>query len=409
MPNDVVVVILGGGRGNRLFPLTRKRAKPAVGFGGKYRLIDIPIANCLHSSMDKIFILTQFNSFSLNRHIWQAYSRELPRDGFIDVVAAEQTHIAVDWFQGTADAVRKSMQYILYHRPRHVLILSGDQVYGMDYRKLLDWHQERNAEITIASNYSGEDRLSGLGIVGIKEDFQVAKFYEKPKEISEVSEFRLPEDTYPSGKPYLASMGIYLFETSVLEAALDNEKPDFGKEIIPMCARDYRMVTYPFEGYWEDVGTIGAFYEANMEWRRGGGISEMFQGGTAIVTHSRQLPPSRIHGTLINETIIGDGGNIHAREITRSIIGVKTRIGSGTVIEDSIITGNDEYRQNGIPEIGANCTIRKAICDKNVRIGDGSLIMNREGVEEAENDLYYIRSGIIVIPPDTVIPASTVI
>lgn len=411
-PSEVVVVVLGGGRGSRLYPLTRDRAKPAVSFGGKYRLIDITLTNCLRSGFNRIFILTQFNSFSLNRHIWQTYSREVPRNGFVDIIAAEQTMERRDWFQGTADAVRQTLRHVLRHNPRYVLILSGDQIYSMDYRSLLLWHQTHHADVTIAAHYSGEEEIRGLGVVRANANLEVVGFCEKPKTCGLVGDFRLDQvagGKFPKGKPFLGSMGLYLFETPVLVDALKGGEEDFGKTIIPQLAGRVRMSCYPFDGYWKDVGTIEAFYAANMDWRAGGGIADMFGGGASIITHSRQLPPARIHGAAIEDSLIADGCCIAAQAITRSIIGVRSGISPGSVIQDSIIMGNDEATGARPFEIGANCRICKAIVDKNAVIGDNSVIENAQGICEADNSLYVIRSGIVVIPRGAVIPPGTVI
>lgn len=409
-PADVLVVILGGGRGSRLFPLTKQRAKPAVCFGGKYRLIDIPITNCINSQLNRIFILTQYNSFSLNRHIWQAYSREVSRDGFIDVIAAEQTDTSRDWFQGTADAVRKTMQYLLYHKPQYVLILSGDQVYSMDYNWLISYHQNHHADITVAAHYSATEEISGLGIIKVSDDLRVTDFYEKPSSANKVSDFRhnhvLPDN---QNKPFLASMGIYLFNTQILMEALENDESDFGKGVIPKASQKFDMFCFPFNGYWEDVGTIKTFYEANMEWLNGGGIATMYKNGNSIITHSRMLPPSSFDGTNINNSIICDGCTIRAKEITRSIIGVRASIDKDTIIEDSIIMGNQLEGNDTHFSIGSSCKIKNAILDKDVVIGDGSKIVNIKGIEEEETDLYVIRSGIVVIAQNTVIPPGTII
>ncbi|MBD3315078.1 MAG: glucose-1-phosphate adenylyltransferase [Chitinivibrionales bacterium] len=409
-PKDIVVVILGGGKGTRLYPLTQKRAKPAVNFGGKYRLIDVPVTNCLASQLNRIFILTQFNSFSLNRHVFQAYSREITRDGFVDIIAAEQRHTGGDWFQGTADAVRRTMDYVLYHDPKHILILSGDQMYSMDYQNLLVWHTAHDADVSIAVKCSSADEIAGLGIVKADKDNCVTDFYEKPKDVSKVADFRqCGEGLCPPERPFLASMGIYLFDTDVLLDVLDSDEMDFGKAIIPMAAQKNRMICFPFDGYWEDVGSIEAFYKANMDWRSGMGISAMFNEGNSIVTHSRQLAPTRIDGTHISGSIIADGGNIHAARVSNSVVGTRTRIGPDTIVEDSIIMGNDRHRANGSFEIGSSCRIRKAIIDRNVVVEDGVRIENREGIQEAENERFVIRSGIVVIPQDATIPAGTII
>lgn len=410
-PLETIVVVLGGGRGTRLYPLTRDRAKPAVSFGGKYRLIDITLTNCLRSGFRRIFILTQFNSFSLNRHIWQTYSREMSRDGFVDVIAAEQTGERSDWFQGTADAVRQSLKHILHHNPRYVLILSADQIYCMDYRALLLWNETRHADVTIAGKYSASFEIAGLGVIQADKDLRVVGFHEKPRRLSDVADFRLSGLGHvgaPPGKDYLASMGIYLFKTPVLLEALRGGEEDFGKAVIPMTARRNVMSCYPFDGYWEDVGTIASFYQANMYWRAGRGIAAMFDGGNSIITHSRQLPPSRMDGTVVTDSLIADGCHVRAKEVTRSIIGLRSRIGEGTVIEDSIVIGNDAYDNHTPFEIGRNCVIRRAILDKNVRIGDGTRIEGTDGVANMDHDddllPYSIRSGIVVVARGAVIP-----
>jgi len=423
-PREVAVVVLGGGRGTRLYPLTRVRAKPAVNFGGKYRLVDIVMTNCLRSGFDQITILTQFNSFSLNRHIWQTYSRFAPRESVIDVMAAEQTQEHGDWFQGTADAVRKSLRHILQTQPRYVLIVSADQIYSMDYRELILWHLEHRADVTIAARYTPEDAIGGLGIVRVDPDLRVVGFHEKPQRVEDVADFRLDRvglavgathcvaqgEAVPrpyAGKPFLCSMGIYLFDTEVLADALDNREEDFGKSVIPMTAQRRRMSCFPFDGYWEDVGTIASFYKANMEWREGRGIAAIFHEGDSIITHSRQLPPSRIQNTVIEDSIIADGCHIAAQRITRCIIGVRARIGEGCVIEDSILMGND-FAAGPVPfEIGRNCVIRRAILDKGVVLGDGSVIENAEGIQDIDRDLYSIHAGLVVIPKDAVLPPGT--
>ncbi len=409
-PRDVVVVILGGGRGSRLYPLTRYRAKPAVGFGGKYRLIDIVLTNCLRSKLENIFILTQFNSYSLNRHIWQTYPRLGPRESYINVIAAEQTAESGDWFQGTADAVRRTLRHVLRDNPRYVLILSADQIYSMDYADLLAWHVEHQADVTLAARYTPPEQVHALGVVRVDKALRVAGFCEKPKALDQVADFRLDTLgalTPPPGAPFLCSMGIYLFDTPVLLEALDNTEEDFGRSVIPHTAERRTMSCFPFDGYWEDVGTIEALYKANMLWRQGEGIATMFRRGASILTHSRLLPPSRIEGTTILDSLVADGCHIHASEITRSIVGVRTRIGDRTVVEDSILMGNDADEGRAPFEIGADCLIRKTILDKDVVVGDGSAIENAAGIAEADHDLYSIHSGIVVIPKGAVLPPGT--
>lgn len=407
----VTVVVLGGGRGSRLYPLTRDRAKPAVGFGGKYRLVDIVMTNCLRSKLNRIFILTQFNSYSLNRHIWQTYSRyALSEEGIIDVIAAEQTEENRDWFQGTADAVRQVLRHVLHRNPRYVLVLSADQLYSMDYREMLAWHQAHDAHVTLAALCTSEQEVHRLGVVKVDEKMKVIGFSEKPETLDEVADFRVdqhPAVEAPAGKPFLGSMGIYLFNTDVLAEALDNDEEDFGRSVIPQTAKRRHMSCFPFDGYWEDVGTVQAFYEANMDWRRAGGIAEMFQRGASIITHARQLPPSRIEGTLIDESLIADGCHIHAERIARSIIGVRGRVGDNTVIEDSILMGND-LDEGPVPfEIGSNCHVRRAIIDTNAILGDGTLIGPPAGCADVDHEQYSIRSGIAVIPRGAVLSPGT--
>ncbi len=439
-PSDVMVVILGGGHGARLYPLTKGRAKPAVNFGGKYRIIDIPLTNCLNSQLNKIFILTQFNSFSLNRHIWQSYSREVSRDGFIDIIAAEQTISSNDWFQGTADAVRRSLPYLLYHKPKYVLVLSGDQIYSMDYNFLFSFHNSHNADVTIAALYRAPDEISRMGIVKVNKDLKVVDFCEKPKTPDQIKEFKYVNSAAGMfDKPYLSSMGIYLFNTEALQTALEGNEPDFGKGVIPPAAKKMTMSCFPFNGYWEDVGTIKTFYDANMEWLDGGGIAELFQGGQSILTHARQLPPAKIHKTIIENSIVSEGSIIQAESIKHSIIGVRSRIGRGCTIEDSIVMGttginnvhdaaaeelfDEEHDDSGDSgdtktfvlntgnnfEIGEGCYIKNAILDKDVVIGKGSKIVNIKGVREEVHRNYVIRSGIVVIAQNTVIPPGTII
>jgi glucose-1-phosphate adenylyltransferase len=408
--DDILVVILGGGKGSRLYPLTKKRSKPAVNFGGKYRLIDITITNCLKSNLNKIFVLTQFNSFSLNRHVWQAYSNEIKRGGFIDIIAAEQTNNNPNWFQGTADAVRQTLPYILYHNPKYVLILSGDQIYSMNFGKMLNYHKKQNSDITIASHFTKISDIHRLGIIDCDAKCKVKGFYEKPENEDLIKTYRLKNKNIecPDDKPYFGSMGIYLFNTAVLTDALKSDESDFGKDIIPMCAEKSKMYCYPFNGYWEDVGTIKTFYDANMEWMHGKGISTLFQGGNSIFTHSRQLAPARILSTLTVNSIIADGSVIKADKIYESIIGVRTFIGDNTEVYNSIIMGSDDRTKDSY-NIGSNCIIKNSIIDKNVAIGNNCRIINKDNINNLETEKYCIKDGIVVIPQDTIIPDGTTI
>lgn len=409
-PDEVVVLVLSGGRGTRLRPLTRDRAKSAVGFGGKYRLIDIPLTNCLSSGFEQIYILTQFNSFSLNRHIWQTYSREGSHDRFIDVIAAEQTTDNRDWFQGTADAVRRSLNHVLVHKPRYVMILSGDQIYSLNLIELLKWHVQKQAEITIAGHYADSANIHGLGVIHVDRDMWVRGFLEKPDSTDEILNFHVPHDApycRPADKPYLCSMGIYLFNTDCLIDELASPESDFGKSIIPQAAQTRRMSCFPFDGYWKDVGTIEAFYQANMDWRCNHGIAASLH--SAMPVHDRRLPPARLSYTLINDAIIADGCHIRAECIERSIISTRSRIDKGTKIYDSIVLGNALTASLDRFEIGKNCEIHRAILDRNCVIGDGVRMINQRDVTNEQTELYTIRSGIIVIPRGAVIPPGTII
>jgi glucose-1-phosphate adenylyltransferase len=315
-----------------------------------------------------------------------------------------------DWFQGTADAVRQSLPYVLSHRPKYILILCADQIYSMNYRTLVAWHMEHHADVTIAAQHISLEETRRLGVIKVDPEMRVLGFKEKPQNPDEIADFRVSEsgcETVPPDKPYLGSHGMYLFNIDTLMEALDNPHPDFSRGAIPQIAEKRNMSCFCFDGYWEDVGTIEAFYEANMNWRAGRGIAGVFQLGNSIITHSRQLPPTRIDGTLIADSLVAEGCNIRAESINRCIVGLRTRIDRGCVLEDSILMGNDRYVGEVPYEIGENCRIRHAIIDKNVIIGADTVIENAANVQEADNDLYTIRSGIVVIPGDTVIPPGT--
>lgn len=411
MEQGVLCIILGGGRGTRLFPLTRDRAKPAVPLFGKYRLIDIPISNCLNSGLNKIKVLTQFNSESLNKHITRTYKFDQFSSGYIEVIAADQSMENMNWFEGPADAVRKTLRHFTNPKIKHVCILSGDQLYKMDLRRLMQRHLDTGAEITIACNVVGAAEVSAFGIMGLDEKGRICKFVEKPKDQDLIKDLSLKGHREES---YLCSMGIYFFDRDVLEDVLTyNTKPDFGKEVIPDAIREKKVYAYEFEGYWRDIGTIKSFYHENLLLTQEHAPLELFDEDWQIYTRSRSLPPAKYGDCAIERSIVADGSIISSGSIRRSIIGLRSKIHEGTVIEDSILMGADYY-ETVVPSkislgIGANCEIRKAIIDKNVRIGDGVRIINQAGLESGEGPHHVIRDGIVIVYKNAVIPPGTVI
>jgi len=426
----VLAIILGGGAGTRLYPLTKLRAKPAVPLAGKYRLIDIPVSNCINSEIFKIYVLTQFNSASLNRHIARAYSFSGFTEGFVEVLAAQQTPENPNWFQGTADAVRQYIWLLEEWDVDEYLILSGDHLYRMDYRLFVERHRDTNADITLSVVPMDERRASDFGLMKINDSGRVVDFSEKPKGEAlrqmqvDTSILGLTADQAQQ-KPYIASMGIYVFKKDVLIKLLkeSQEQTDFGKEIIPASAQDYNVQAYLFDGYWEDIGTIEAFYDANLALTRQPQPAFSFYDENApIYSRARYLPPSKLLNCQVTESIVGDGCILKNCQIHHSILGVRARIEAGCTIEDSLIMGADYYQpfaerqsdcnDGNIPlGIGANTTIRRAIVDKNARIGCDVRIINKDRVEEAERESqgFYIRSGITVVLKNAVIPDGTVI
>lgn len=426
----VLGIILGGGAGTRLYPLTKLRAKPAVPLAGKYRLIDIPVSNCINSDVVKIFVLTQFNSASLNRHINRAYNFSGFTEGFVEVLAAQQTPESANWFQGTADAVRKYARLFFDWDVDEYLILSGDHLYRMDYRLFVERHRETNADITLSVLPIEEKRASDFGLMKIDGNGRVIDFSEKPKGDA-LKEMRV--DTTLLGldpeqakeKPYIASMGIYVFNKKVLMDLLNNspDQTDFGKEIIPASAKDYNVQAYLFDDYWEDIGTIESFYDANLALTQQPRPPFSFYDKEApIYTRARYLPPSKLLDCKITESMIGDGCILKDCQVHHSVVGIRSRIEAGSVVEDSLLMGCDYYeqymeRQSGIQKnrillgIGENSTIRRAIIDKNAHIGHNVKIINKDRVEEAEreDEGFYIRSGIVVVLKNAVIPNDTVI
>jgi len=407
---NVLCVILGGGRGTRLYPLTKYRAKPAVPLAGKYRLIDIPVSNCLNSGLQKIFVLTQFNSVSLNRHIFRAYKFDTFSQGYVEILAAEQNMEHGDWFQGSADAVRKCLRHLSDPRIDYILILSGDQLYKMNFMSMLNFHFEKRADITIACNPVELEETKDLGIMGIDKSRRIRRFIEKPAHKKEISGMEIEAE---GKKKYLASMGIYVFRKDVLFDMLTScDKADFGKEVIPDAIGTRRTFAYVHSGYWKDIGSIPSFYEENMAFTSARPPIDLFDEKWPFFTRPRYLPLSKIRDASIKDSDIAEGAIITSAVISRSIIGLRSRIGAGSSVEDSILMGNDYYdnsRNAPVLGIGKNCVIKKAIVDKNVRMGDNVRIVNREKRVDFENELCVIRSGIVIIPKAAVIPSGTVI
>ena len=415
----IIALILGGGRGTRLYPLTKMRSKPAVPIAGKYRLIDIPISNCLHANIPRMFILTQFNSQSLNRHISRTYQFGCFVKGFCEIMAAQQTMDHAEWYQGTADAVRQNMERITrYPEDELTLVLSGDQLYRMDFLDLVRRHEECKAEITIAAKPVERSEAHRFGILKVDESRRIVRFAEKPKLDDQLDELRaddnllLAEGIQPKGRTHLASMGIYLFETEVLNDLLSNrQETDFGREVIPRAIRERKVHAYLFDGYWEDIGTIRAFHKANLDLAADLPSFNFYDEARPVYTRPRFLPGSKIHHCLIDHSIVSDGCIVHNCEIVRSVIGIRSIVGDGTVIRNSVIMGADYYDFSGPeshrPVIGRNCLIENAIIDKNAHVGDNARIVNAERVSEAEGPNYVIRNGIVVVPKDAIIEPGT--
>lgn len=427
--HNLLAVILGGGAGKRLFPLTRDRSKPAVPLGGKYRLVDVPISNCINSDVIRMFVLTQYNSASLNRHIATTYRFSPFADGFVETLAAEQTPTSAQWFQGTADAVRQVLPHIRDWRIDTLLILSGDHLYRMDYRKFLARHYETNADITISVIPIVPDSASEFGLLKTDNDGRIIEFCEKPKGDDlekmrvDTTSLGLTEDE-ARARPFLASMGIYVFKYDRLEEVLkeDTSRLDFGKEVIPGSIHRYNVQAYLFNDYWEDIGTIAAFYKANLDMTTAIPPFNLFDAEAPMLTRSRYLPPSKIDNCEIRDSIVSDGCIINGARISNSVIGLRSRIGGGAQMEASYIMGADYYqtledmqvdRDSGTPwiGIGEGTTIRRAIVDKNARIGANVRLLNEAGVEHADGPggSYYIRDRIIIVPKNGLIPDGTVV
>lgn len=421
----IISIILGGGKGQRLYPLTANRAKPAVPFGGKFRIVDIPISNCMHAGMRQIFVLTQFNSASLHKHINNTYRFDTFTRGFVELLAAEQTLESSDWYQGTADAVRKNLLHFEDHAPTHYVILAGDQLYRMDLQDMYQNHIESGAEVTVASIPVTRDKATGLGILQADESYRITKFIEKPPGSQDISALAIPEQIRAQqeldkvGDLYLASMGIYVFSAGVLKKSLDNALTDFGSEIIPALIEKVKISTYIFDGYWEDIGTIKSFYEANINLASINPSFNLYEENAPLFTHRRDLPPSKINYSTISQSLAAEGSIITNANIANSIVGIRTIIESGASLDGVVCMGADFYEtaedkeaSKGEPNIGIGqgCIIKRAIIDKNARIGDNCRI----GIDpiprrDGDFDTHSIRDGIIVIPKGMVLNPGTVI
>jgi glucose-1-phosphate adenylyltransferase len=415
---DVVVMILGGGRGSRLDPLTRLRAKPAVPFAGKYRLIDIPISNAIHSGMERMFVMTQYNSVSLHRHIVRTYKFDIFSPGFVQILAAQQTRSDDRWFQGTADAVRRNLSLISDLPGDLVLILAGDHIYRMDYSNMLRDHMESEADITLSVLPCSSEEIAEFGAVRVDDTGRVIEFREKPSTDEERAGMEAsPELLEKSGvgadRPYLASMGIYLFDKKVLGKALDNELEDFGHHVIPETVKNFRVQAHFFDGYWRDIGTIRAFYEAHMDMTRPDPPFDFYDQEWPFFTHPRYLPGSSLAGCRFNRSVLAGGAFIRDSSIEESVVGIRTQMTKATV-RRSLIMGSEDFPKPGPPGappvgIGEGSLIQDAIIDLNARIGRKVRITNKKGVRELEGENYVIREGLVVVPKDAVIPDGTTI
>ena len=412
--NDVLTLILGGGRGNRLFPLTHMRSKPAVPLGGKYRLIDIPISNCLHAELKRIFVLTQFNSASLNRHIAQTYRLDTFSEGFVEILAAEQTPDSSAWFQGTADAVRQAARHFKGFDADYFLILAGDHLYRMDFCQLIDAHIEAQADITIAAQPVSTDDATEMGIFTFDDIGQIHGFEEKPtRERLAAMGGSIPKGSTAGGttaeKPFVASMGIYVFNRDVLLDILEAPGIDFGKEIIPKSLATHHVIPYIFRGYWADVGTIDAFYQANIQLTDRGAPFNFFHPRWPIYTHPRFLPATRAFDCHVSSSIVAEGCYLERCKIASSVVGIRSHIGTGATVTRSVLLGADFYEEETDANdvmlgIGRDVVLDRVIVDKNARIGDGVRLVNEAGVDHADGDGYYIRNGIIIVPKGAKIP-----
>ena len=418
--SKVLSIILGGGQGSRLYPLTQKRSKPAVPIAGKYRLVDIPISNCINSDIKRMYVLTQFNSASLNKHIKNTFHFSFFSSAFVDVLAAEQTIESGDWFQGTADAVRQSMHHFLNNDFEYALILSGDQLYQMDFNEMIENHIKSKAKISIATQPVNAKDATEFGILKTNEKGVITSFIEKPSEdllpdwTSEVS-----DEMKSQGRHYLASMGIYIFNRDLLIELMENpDTNDFGKEIIPQNIDTQKTVSYQYEGYWTDIGHIDSFFEANLGLTDDIPQFNLYDEKKRVYTHARMLPTSKVSGTALERAVISEGCIIHAAKIERSVIGIRSRIGDETTVINTYMMGSDYYETledidskkiDVLMGIGERCFIKNAIIDKNCRIGDDVRINGGKHLEDKETDMYFVKDGIVVVKKDAIIPKGYII
>lgn len=424
---NVLTIVLGGGKGTRLYPLTMNRAKPAVPFGGKYRLVDIPLSNSINAGFKKIYVLTQFNTASLHLHISNSYIFDAFTRGFVEILAAEQTFDHEGWYEGTGDAVRKNFVHFRTQAPEHYLILSGDQLYRMNLEEFFAHHVEHDNEVTIAATAVDREQAVGLGILTVDPDGSIVEFTEKPPLDVDISHMKVPSELHPNkdhlaqGREYLASMGIYCFKASALERALDNELADFGKEIIPMMIEGRQAGAYVYSGFWEDIGTIKNFYETNLALASIDPEFNFYLENSPIYTRKRDLPPSKFNNCTMSQTITADGCIITDAVIRDSVVGIRTIVERGSELHGVVCMGAEYYetaeqrainRERGIPNlgIGEDTKVARAIIDKDARIGAGCRIgVGERFPDDGDYDSYYVRDGIIIVPKNGVIPAGTVI
>lgn len=424
--HNVLAVILGGGQGARLFPLTKDRAKPAVPLGGKYRLVDIPISNCINSGLLRIFLLTQFNSASLHRHISQSYKFDHFSSGFVELLAAEQTLTDTTWYQGTADAVSKNLIHFQSNPFEYMLILSGDQLYHMDYRTLLREHVASNADVTVATIPVPRKDVPGFGIMRMEPDGRISRFVEKPKDRAVQDEFQLSAEArlrldIPAGEElFLASMGIYVFNRAALLELLGETSRDFGKHVIPEALTRHHVRGYVFQGAWEDIGTIRNYFDVSLELASPAPRFDMFDMGSPVFTRPRFLPSSKVNASRIDQSLVSDGCHINEADISQTILGLRSQVGRGSRLYRAILMGSDYYesaesvqrhREEGTPTvgIGENTRIENAIIDKNARVGNNCVITPGASPKDTNHPLYYIRDGVVIIPKNGVVPHGTVI
>jgi glucose-1-phosphate adenylyltransferase len=428
LPNhgNVLAVIMGGGQGTRLFPLTKERAKPAVPLAGKYRLVDIPISNCINSGIRRVYVLTQFLSASMHRHISQSYKFDHFSGGFVEILAAEQTFTDASWYQGTADAVRKNLIHFLNNDFEYLLVLSGDQLYRMDFRRIVTQHAETSADVTIATIPVERNVAQSLGILQINGEKRITRFVEKPKDPAVLDSLKMPSEMLPGlGVPadserFLASMGIYVFNRDVVIKLLDNNLTDFGKHIIPGAIETHRVFSHIYQGYWEDIGTIGSFFEANLDITSELPRFNFFDMAAPIFSRPRFLPASKINGAAIDHAVVADGCIITRCQIAHSVVGVRSIVEEGSRLHRVVVMGNDYYESEssilsneaqGNPRvgIGRNTRIENAIVDKNARIGSNCVISPAGKEANVDHPLYFIRDGVVIIPKNGVVPDNTVI